>query len=110
VDLIVIISWLPSLSLSFSFPPSSIPLSPSHFQEGQFFGVHVDLLNLVLSSSQLYPQYFNGAQFFQGDHTDQRTAAGGMYIIMGFLWLVGIPVVVVAIIMVRITHVLCTDL
>ena len=42
--------------------------------------------------------YFNGAQFFQDDRTEQRNAAGGMYIIMGFLWLIGVPVLVVAII------------
>jgi uncharacterized membrane protein len=50
--------------------------------------------------------YFNGAQFFQDPRSDQRNAVGGMHIIMGFLWLVGIPVVVVAIVMVRITQVL----
>ena len=50
--------------------------------------------------------YFNGAQFFQGERTDQKNAAGGMYIIMGFLWLVGIPILVVVIIMVcHMTHV-----
>ena len=48
--------------------------------------------------------YFNGAQFFQGEQTEQKNAAGGMYIIMGFLWLIGIPIVVVAIIMVRIAQ------
>ena len=48
--------------------------------------------------------YFNAAQFFQDGRTEQKTAAGGMYIIMGFLWLIGIPVIVVAIIMVRITQ------
>ena len=29
-------------------------------------------------------------------HTDRDTAAGGMYIIMGFLWLVRVPVLIVA--------------
>ena len=36
--------------------------------------------------------------------TEQKNAAGGMYIIMGFLWLIGIPVLIVAIVMVRITQ------
>ena len=48
--------------------------------------------------------YFNGANFFQpvmgNPATDQRKAAGAMYIIMGFLWLVAVPVLVVVIIMV----------
>ena len=52
--------------------------------------------------------YFNGAQFFQGERTQQKNAAGGMYIIMGFLWLIGIPVLIVAIVMVRITQHLVT--
>ena len=37
-------------------------------------------------------------------HSEQKNAAGGMYIIMGFLWLIGIPIVVVAIVMVRIAQ------
>ena len=52
--------------------------------------------------------YFNGAEFFQGERTAQKSAAGGMFVIMGFLWLVGIPVLVVAIIMVRIAQDLVT--
>ena len=44
--------------------------------------------------------YFNGARFFQCDRTDQRNAAGGMFIIMGFLWLVEVPLLIVAIVMV----------
>ena len=49
--------------------------------------------------------YFNGAQFFNNDpRTDRDNAAGGMYIIMGFLWLIGVPVLVVAIVMVSTTH------
>ena len=36
--------------------------------------------------------------------TEQKNAAGGMYIIMGFLWLIGILVLVVAIVMVRISQ------
>jgi uncharacterized membrane protein len=47
--------------------------------------------------------YFNGAKFFQDPRSDKKNAAGGMYIIMGFLWLVGVPVLIVAIVMVRIT-------
>ena len=35
-------------------------------------------------------------------YTDQRNATGGMFINMGFLWLVGVPILVVAITMVRI--------
>ena len=45
---------------------------------------------------------FNVAHFFQDERTEQKTAAGGMYIIMRFLWLIGIPVLIVAIVMVRI--------
>ena len=49
--------------------------------------------------------YFNGAQFFNNDlRTDRDNAAGGMYIIMGFLWLIGVPVLVVAIVMMSTTH------
>ena len=49
--------------------------------------------------------YFNGAQFFNNDsRTDQDNAAGGMYIIMGFLWLIGVPVLVVTIVMVSTAH------
>ena len=61
--------------------------------------IHDHELTLFLSSG-----YFNGAQFFQGERTEQKNAAGGMYIIMGFLWLIGIPVLVVAIVMVRIAR------
>ena len=46
--------------------------------------------------------YFNGAQFFNNDPcTDRDNAAGGMYIIMGFLWLIGVPILIVTIVMVR---------
>ena len=51
--------------------------------------------------------YFNGAQFFNNDpRTDYDYAAGGMYryVIMGFLWLIGVPILVVAIVMVSATH------
>ena len=58
-----------------------------------------------LSSHPLSSGYFNGAQFFNNDpRTDRDNAAGGMYIIMGFLWLIGVPILVVAIVMVRIAY------
>ena len=34
------------------------------------------------------------------DRTDHKNAAGAMYVIMGFLWLVAVPALVVVIIMV----------
>jgi hypothetical protein len=49
--------------------------------------------------------YFNGSQFFQDPRSNKKNAAGGMYIIMGFLWLIGVPVLAVAIVMVRTTQV-----
>ena len=44
--------------------------------------------------------YFNGARFFQGDRSESKNAAGAMYVIMGFLWLVALPVLILVIIMV----------
>ena len=71
--------------------PCCVPLP---FQQSLLYS---SLLCLLFLSSG----YFNGARFFQGDCTDQRNAAGGMFIIMGFLWLVGVPLLIVAIVMVR---------
>ena len=49
--------------------------------------------------------YFSGAQFCNNDpRTDRDNAAGGIYIIMGFLWPIGVPVLIVAIVMVSTTH------
>ena len=45
--------------------------------------------------------YFNGANFFQPVNdvqpSDQKKAAGAMYIIMEFLWMVAVPSLVVVV-------------
>ena len=63
--------------------------------------IHVHGDFILPSPPLFFSDYVNGAQFFQNDpHTDWDTAAGGVYIIMGFLSLVRVPVLIVAIVMV----------